>query len=72
MNFITSAAADISHLQSKYFTAKRFHLPFGANFIEHLLYAGALCIEHLALFKYDIFRFYIYATFILDGRGKMC
>ena len=29
MNFITSAAADISHLQSQYFTAKRFNLPFG-------------------------------------------
>ena len=30
--------ANISHLQSKYFIAKRFHLPEWANFVAHLLY----------------------------------
>ena len=28
----------ISHLRSKYFTAKRFHLPERANFVAYLLY----------------------------------
>ena len=37
-NLPTSAQADISHLRSKYFTAKRFHLPERANFVAYLLY----------------------------------
>ncbi len=34
MKFATFASANISHLRSKYFTAKRFHLPARANFVE--------------------------------------
>ena len=33
MKFAHVRAANISHLQSKYFTAKRFHLPERANFV---------------------------------------
>ena len=39
MKFLTFAQANISHLRSKYFTAKRFHLPKRANFIADLLYS---------------------------------
>ena len=31
-DFFTFAQANISHLRSKYITAKQFHLPLGANF----------------------------------------
>ena len=33
-NLPTFASANISHLRSKYFTAKLFHLPVRANFVE--------------------------------------
>ena len=33
MKFATFAIANISHLRSKYFTAKLFHLPIRANFV---------------------------------------
>ena len=39
MKFAHVRVANISHLQSKYFTAKRFHLPVRANFVAHLLYS---------------------------------
>ena len=38
MKFAHVREANISHLQSKYFIAKRFHLPEWANFVAHLLY----------------------------------
>ena len=38
MKFAHVRVANISHLQGKYLTAKRFHLPEWANFVGHLLY----------------------------------
>ena len=38
MKFANVRVANISHLRSKYFTAKRFHLPARANFVAYLLY----------------------------------
>ena len=38
MKFAHVRGANISHLRSKYFTAKRFHLPARANFVAYLLY----------------------------------
>ena len=37
MKFAHIRAANISHLRSKYFTAKRFHLPEWANFVVSVL-----------------------------------
>ena len=34
MKFVLVREANISHLQSRYFTAKLFHLPARANFTE--------------------------------------
>ena len=42
-NLPTFASANISHLRSKYFTAKLFHLPARANFVEKSTSATQMC-----------------------------
>ena len=48
MKFAHVRVANISHLRSKYFTAKRFHLPARANFVAYLLY-GRYAVRGLLL-----------------------
>ena len=50
MRFAHVREANISHLQSKYFIAKRFHLPEWANFVAHLLYRR--CAVRLSFFTF--------------------
>ena len=52
MKFAHVRIANISHLRSKYFTAKRFHLPARANFVAYLLYGRyAVPFSHFLFIK---------------------
>ena len=69
-NLPTSAQADISHLRSKYFTAKRFHLPVRANFVAYLLYGRYACC---AFFLYVYFFLYsLQAYNFMCIKSKKC
>ena len=51
MKFAHVRVANISHLRSKYFIAKRFHLPARANFVAYLLYGRYAVVSFLLLCK---------------------
>ena len=72
MKFAYVCLANISHLRSKYFTAKRFHLPEWANFVMAVLENCVFGHDHFGwLFFYNSLVFFCRLCYNCgDGQGK--